>query len=155
MSTAPNAFQAGHDYISFDAPSPPANTAAAGPSRLQDATALSANGSVKGKERAREGLNAEDDRLLAAKNGRRDAGASSQGNGDVRGKGQGKGKGKGKGKDKGKGKESATRGQAGSKRSMEEDTGPRNLKEERKAAERHAPWADLVDWEGCHDPAEM
>nr|XP_031863646.1 uncharacterized protein CI109_000898 [Kwoniella shandongensis]KAA5530718.1 hypothetical protein CI109_000898 [Kwoniella shandongensis] len=33
--------------------------------------------------------------------------------------------------------------------------GFRNLKEERRAAERHAPWSDLVDWERCRDPAEM
>lgn len=33
--------------------------------------------------------------------------------------------------------------------------GPRNLKEERKAAERAAPWADDVDWEHYHDPAAL
>ncbi|WWC58025.1 uncharacterized protein I303_100560 [Kwoniella dejecticola CBS 10117] len=35
------------------------------------------------------------------------------------------------------------------------ETGPKNLKEERKANERHAPWCDLVNWERCKDPAEM
>jgi len=34
-------------------------------------------------------------------------------------------------------------------------TGPRNLKEERKAAERAAPWADDVRWERCIDSSEM
>lgn len=34
-------------------------------------------------------------------------------------------------------------------------TGPKNLKEERKAKERGSPWVDDVDWEGCGDPAEM
>lgn len=34
-------------------------------------------------------------------------------------------------------------------------TGPRNLKEERRAAERGAPWAEGVKWEKCHDAAEM
>lgn len=33
--------------------------------------------------------------------------------------------------------------------------GPRNLKEERRAAERAAPWADDVDWDQCTNPAEM
>ncbi|KAK4685567.1 non-canonical poly(A) RNA polymerase PAPD5/7, partial [Tremellales sp. Uapishka_1] len=31
----------------------------------------------------------------------------------------------------------------------------RNLKEERKASERKAPWADKVHWDRCRDPAEM
>jgi non-canonical poly(A) RNA polymerase PAPD5/7 len=34
-------------------------------------------------------------------------------------------------------------------------TGPRNLKEERRAAERAAPWADDVRWDRCVDSAEM
>jgi non-canonical poly(A) RNA polymerase PAPD5/7 len=34
-------------------------------------------------------------------------------------------------------------------------TGPRNLKEERKAAERAAPWADDVEWDRCVDSSEM
>ncbi|WWC85720.1 uncharacterized protein L201_000586 [Kwoniella dendrophila CBS 6074] len=37
----------------------------------------------------------------------------------------------------------------------ENSTGPKNLKEERKANERHAPWSELVNWEKCKDPSEM
>lgn len=33
--------------------------------------------------------------------------------------------------------------------------GPRNLKEERRAAERAAPWADDVDWKHLDDPAAL
>ncbi|WWC66924.1 uncharacterized protein I206_100831 [Kwoniella pini CBS 10737] len=41
------------------------------------------------------------------------------------------------------------------KKDQTNETGPKNLKEERKANERHAPWSDLVNWEKCKDPAEM
>ncbi|WWC97155.1 hypothetical protein V866_004034 [Kwoniella sp. B9012] len=41
------------------------------------------------------------------------------------------------------------------KEKEKDETGPRNLKEERKANERHAPWCDLVDWKKCRDPSEM
>jgi hypothetical protein len=37
----------------------------------------------------------------------------------------------------------------------DEGPGPKNLKEERKAKERSAPWCDDVDWTSCRDPAEM
>lgn len=37
----------------------------------------------------------------------------------------------------------------------DEGPGPKNLKEERKAKERSAPWCDDVDWSSCRDPAEM
>lgn len=37
----------------------------------------------------------------------------------------------------------------------DEGPGPKNLKEERKAKERSAPWCDDVDWASCRDPAEM
>lgn len=40
-------------------------------------------------------------------------------------------------------------------RPADEQTGPRNLKEERRARERGAPWAHDVNWRRCHDPAEM
>lgn len=34
-------------------------------------------------------------------------------------------------------------------------TGPQNLKEERQANSRNAPWSLDVDWDACRDPAEM
>jgi hypothetical protein len=41
-------------------------------------------------------------------------------------------------------------------RGKEDDgPGPRNLKEEKKARDRSAPWCDQVDWSSCRDPAEM
>lgn len=48
-------------------------------------------------------------------------------------------------------------GQPESKRQKGEDgaPGPRNLKEERRAAERAAPWADDVDWQHHDDPAAL
>lgn len=36
-----------------------------------------------------------------------------------------------------------------------DEPGPRNLKEERRARERGAPWAHDMDWDRCRDPAEM
>lgn len=44
-----------------------------------------------------------------------------------------------------------------SKRQKGEDgaPGPRNLKEERRAAERAAPWAEDVDWQHLDDPAAL
>jgi len=80
-------------------------------------------------DRTHDELDSGDERLLAAQNGKRKM------NGDGRKKDKEGGK-RAKGEAKG-------------------DTGPKNLKEERKAAERHAPWADMVDWERCHDPVEM
>jgi hypothetical protein len=50
------------------------------------------------------------------------------------------------------------KGPKGKKRSRSKDDegpGPRNLKEEKKARDRSAPWCELVDWSGCRDPAEM
>jgi len=41
------------------------------------------------------------------------------------------------------------------KRGRVSDPGPSNLKEERKAAERGCPWVWDVDWDDCHDAAEM
>ncbi|KAK8845409.1 hypothetical protein IAR55_006122 [Kwoniella newhampshirensis] len=55
-----------------------------------------------------------------------------------------------KDRQKGKGK-----GRQNGRNDDDGDTGPKNLKEERRAAERHAPWSDLVDWDRCRDPAEM
>lgn len=48
-------------------------------------------------------------------------------------------------------------GQPEGKRQKGEDgaPGPRNLKEERKAAERAAPWAEDVDWQHYDDPAAL
>lgn len=37
----------------------------------------------------------------------------------------------------------------------DEGPGPRNLKEEKKARDRSAPWCQSVDWSDCRDPAEM
>lgn len=34
-------------------------------------------------------------------------------------------------------------------------TGPRNLKDERTAAERDCPWAQNVPWDDCQDAARM
>ena len=50
------------------------------------------------------------------------------------------------------------KGPKGKKRPRSKDDegpGPRNLKEEKKARDRSAPWCELVDWSGCRDPAEM
>ena len=48
-------------------------------------------------------------------------------------------------------------GQPEGKRQKGEDgaPGPRNLKEERRAAERAAPWAEDVDWLRFDDPATL
>lgn len=48
-------------------------------------------------------------------------------------------------------------GQPEGKRQKGEDgaPGPRNLKEERRAAERAAPWAEDVDWLHYDDPAAL
>lgn len=35
------------------------------------------------------------------------------------------------------------------------EAGPRNKKEEQKAAERHAPWTELVDVDLCRDPVDL
>ncbi|WVQ76380.1 hypothetical protein IAR50_006045 [Cryptococcus sp. DSM 104548] len=35
------------------------------------------------------------------------------------------------------------------------ERGPRNKKEEQKAAERHAPWTELVDVDRCQDPTDL
>ncbi|OWZ79230.1 DNA polymerase sigma subunit [Cryptococcus neoformans Bt85] len=35
------------------------------------------------------------------------------------------------------------------------EAGPRNKKEEEKAAERHAPWTELVDVDLCRDPVDL
>ena len=131
MATGLSSFQDGADFISFDAsplPSPHANgNAEAGPSR----SAPKGTTGQKRKDRLEDDLDSSDERLSETKNGRRD--------------GNGHGVEKANGKKKGKKAKGDTNG----------DTGPNNLKEERKAAERHAPWADLVDWERCQDPAEM
>jgi hypothetical protein len=37
----------------------------------------------------------------------------------------------------------------------DEGPGPRNLKEEKKARDRSAPWCEYVEWSDCRDPAEM
>lgn len=55
---------------------------------------------------------------------------------------------KDKEQEKGKGKKRA-------RAKDDEGPGPKNLKEERKAKERSAPWCDDVDWASCRDPAEM
>lgn len=124
-----NDFQRGDDFISFGASPPPAGgPSEAGPSRSARSSA--------------------DQDILDSRNGRsrQDAPAA-----------QVKKKDKSK---KGKGKEKASEPNgdvAGKKRQRggDDPVGPRNLKEERRAAERHAPWADLVDWDACQDPAEM
>jgi non-canonical poly(A) RNA polymerase PAPD5/7 len=124
-----NDFQRGDDFISFGASPPPAGgPSEAGPSRSA--------------------LSSADQDIFDTRNGqsRQDAPAA-----------QGKKKDKSK---KGKGKEKATESHgdvSGKKRPRGGDDpfGPRNLKEERRAAERHAPWTDLVDWDACQDPAEM
>ena len=127
MAAELDAFQTGAEFISFDAP-PSTSASAAGPSRLPSPSTGQVKTNGKGKGRARDDLDSEDERLLAARNGR------------------GKVNGVKNGKTKHAEKRARTDG---------EDTGPKNLKEERRAAERHAPWADAVDWERCRDPAEM
>lgn len=135
MTTETNAFQAGADFISFDAspPSPPHlnghSNATAGPSRI------SQNGISNPKRKYKPDDSRDEEEVNEVL---RSAGKQVNGNGDRKGKGKGKGKGKKQ-----------------SRRDEDCDTGPRNLKEERKAAERHVPWADMVQWDRCQDPAEM
>ncbi|WVO14869.1 hypothetical protein L204_102508 [Cryptococcus depauperatus] len=49
----------------------------------------------------------------------------------------------------------AKRAARGKKPSSAGATGPRNRKEEKRAAERHAPWTELVDFDRCRDPADL
>lgn len=106
-------------------------------------------------------LSRSDERLLSAKNGRRTESAEELA-GTAKGKGKGKAKGKGKLNGAGPSSSQGTPNVNGSgskgnlgKRPREDETGPRNRKEEKKAAERAAPWADAVDWRSCRDAAEM
>ena len=141
-------FQDGTEFIGFTASPPPEDRSAeAGPSRnhsskqstnpndasRQGSAAGSNNtgGPSKGKGKGKQSqLSAQDKAILAAKSGQRqlvDSGPTKK-----------DGKGKGKKTD-----------------SAEESTGPSNLKEERRAAERGAPWTMDVDWERTRDPSEM
>jgi non-canonical poly(A) RNA polymerase PAPD5/7 len=133
-------FQRGEDFISFGGASPPPayspsstnGPAQAGPSRLP--------------------LGSTDTTLLNAKNRRTDQGAEPAASLSGAEKKEKKRKAKGKGKET-----EGTPPVAGKKRARgpNDPVGPKNLKEERRAAERLAPWTDLVDWDSCHDPAEM
>lgn len=132
MSAEVNAFQAGADFISFNTSPPPPQTngnAQAGPSRHSDQEHT--NG--KRKIRPRDGQDSEDERLVEAGTGLKEMNAD--------------------GKKRGWRKDHRKHPRPNEK--VIDSIGPRNLKEERIAAERHAPWADLVDWKRCHDPAEM
>ncbi|ODN75926.1 hypothetical protein L202_05911 [Cryptococcus amylolentus CBS 6039] len=48
-------------------------------------------------------------------------------------------------------RQAAAKGKAG----VGIERGPRNKKEEQKAAERHAPWTELVDVDRCQDPTDL
>ncbi|WVF66435.1 hypothetical protein IAT40_001175 [Kwoniella sp. CBS 6097] len=144
MSAAPpqqqTDFSEGADFISFGfSPSPPPESKSqAGPSRTPIHPSLptkppTSSESRKGKRKASD----------AAPEPDKAEGSSADKN-SKKNKKQKKGK---RDREKDKDKANALNG--------DPETGPRNLKEERKAAERHAPWADLVDWARCRDPAEM
>ena len=135
-----NAFSGGADFIFFGPPSP----SQAGPSRSRSHS-RSSSAVPKGKKRKAA------DAVDAADGGGKKKGKENKKEGkhvDAQG-------GQKKKKDKGKGK--ARSNDANGIQSLSEDgaTGPRNLKEERRAAERGCPWVDMVDWERCGDPAEM
>lgn len=141
MTTELNAFEGGADFISFDA-SPPSSLyinsnvnghVEAGPSR----TKLTRNGTTIGAKRK---VQADDD----------DENDSEEEVGELLPLGKERKPLNGHGSKKAKGKEKKLRGGG-----VNGDTGPKNLKEERRAAERHAPWADMVQWDRWQDPAEM
>ena len=151
-----NDFQSGLDFISFDqSPLPTrAGSSRNSPHHLTGTGANGVNGlnglnntqkisSRKGKERVDPSFDSADEQLLAAKNGRRDPYANGGSGHGIKGQDSSQ---KGKGNEK-KGKRGRDE--------MDGDTGPSNLKQERKAAERGAPWVDMVDWANCRDPAEM
>jgi hypothetical protein len=162
--SAITAFQTGDDFISFNtSPTPEPAQAHAGPSKLPTTNIDNSFKSQpptgpksdRAKGKARESLDDDDASLLAKKNGRRVEGdgiaiATSAADDGKKGK-KGKGKEKEKEKDRGPGTRPGKRGRDGD----DEETGPRNLKEERRAAERGAPWVGLVDWGACRDPADM
>ncbi|OCF40096.1 hypothetical protein I317_06109 [Kwoniella heveanensis CBS 569] len=133
-------FSTGADFISFGiSPSPPPESKSqAGPSRTPIHPSLPAKPTSsenrKGKRKA-------SDADAAPEADRAESSTADKGK---KSKKQKKGK---RDREKDKEKSNAVNGDS--------ETGPRNLKEERKAAERHAPWADLVDWARCRDPAEM
>lgn len=150
-------FQTGDDFISFDrSPSPPTPTRSNGvntPSVAGPSTSRNRSNDTlqNGKGKYRDPSVDDDSRAARPiptgpkiqKNIIDDTASSGR---------NGNGNGKGKSKDENrKGK---------SKRSRDDDDLDdgieyRNLKEERMARERQAPWADLVDWKRCRDPAEM
>ena len=57
--------------------------------------------------------------------------------------------------DRSRGNSPAPKGKKRGRAKDDEGPGPKNLKEERKAKERSAPWCYDVDWTSCRDPAEM
>ena len=154
MVSSQTAFQTGDDFISFDLSPPPSSAAGPSSPRKQSSNPKSktqskaANG-PKGKGRdenidsdlldIKNGKNRNDDSVLPK--GKRDRTINNNRNGS---KGDAQADRKGKGK---------------VKRSREDEDadegGYRNLKEERMAKERQAPWADRVDWGRCRDAAEM
>lgn len=126
-------FVTGDDFISFDVPS-------AGPSR--SGTPPSPAGSDVSSGNVLDGLT-------------RSPPPGWKGKGNARGRDDDEGPGA---DPKGKGKKRKSNGMEPETKRPRNDivaTGPRNLKEERKAAERAAPWADDVRWESCVDSSEM
>ncbi|WVR03351.1 hypothetical protein IAU60_000342 [Kwoniella sp. DSM 27419] len=138
-------FSEGADFISFGfSPSPPPE---AGPSRIAHPSLPDKpDSAVKNDEVDRKGKRkASEAETVEAVNG-------AEGK-DAKTKKQKKGK---RDRERDKEEKSREKDKTRSKSNGEEpDTGPKNLKEERRAAERHAPWAELVEWEKCRDPAEM
>lgn len=136
--TEANDFQRGDDFISFGGTSPTQTSSnvqpEAGPSRLPLSTTDQAILAIKNGRPEKEGdalkptaqaKRKERKRKKAQEKEKDNPASAAVGNGKKRGRGS------------------------------DDPVGPKNLKEERRAAERLAPWTDLVDWESCHDPAEM
>ncbi|ORX33588.1 hypothetical protein BD324DRAFT_584918 [Kockovaella imperatae] len=126
-------FTSNADYIAFDSPSP----SLAGPSRPASRSSSPRLTSADPKSKKR-------------KAGAEDTSSSTPSSKQKDKRGKKKDNSESAKKDKGKGKANDSNGV-----SREPPTGPRNLKEERRAAERGCPWVTLVDWENCNDPAEI
>ncbi|WRT63623.1 uncharacterized protein IL334_000546 [Kwoniella shivajii] len=146
-------FSEGADFISFGfSPPLPENQAAeAGPSRIHPSLPSKPSTSTTSDTNTNTDSNRKGKRK--ASDAEPSTSVNSESSKEKKSKKQKKGKrDREKEKDKEKEKEKEKEKK---KANGVNDTGPKNLKEERQAAERHAPWADLVNWEECKDPAEM
>ncbi|WVW81695.1 hypothetical protein I302_103690 [Kwoniella bestiolae CBS 10118] len=136
----PTDFSEGADFISFGLTPPPE----AGPSSSSSKHTLPPKPAALPPKPVENGNNSNSSRKGKRKVS--DAGSTITQQTDA----TGKDKDKKSSKKQKKGKRDRDR-----EKDKENETGPKNLKEERKANERHAPWGDLVDWEKCRDPSEM